>query len=192
MPYTDIPEFMAALRKREGVAARALEFTILTAARTGEVIGAQWEEIGSSADVWTVPSLRMKAGREHRVPLNEHAAKILQNTPREDGNPFIFIGMRSGGLSNMAMATVLRRMGLSDVTVHGFRSAFRDWAAETTAYPNHVVEMALAHTVSNKVEAAYRRGDLFEKRRRLLAEWGRHCAAGKLGSHRKVLPIRSE
>lgn len=190
LPYTDIPEFMAALKERDGVAARALEFTILTAARTGEVIGAQWEEIDLTAKTWTVPSARMKGGREHRVPLSGQAVQILETIPKEDGNSFIFVGSRTGGLSNMAMATVLRRMDRLEITVHGFRSSFRDWAAETTAFPNHVVEMALAHTVGNKVEAAYRRGDLFDKRRKLLADWGRYCATARQSRDSSVVPIR--
>jgi integrase len=190
LPYPEVPEFMAALERRDGVAARALEFTILTAARTGEVIGAQWEEIDLAAKIWAVPGVRMKAGREHRVPLNDRAIQILESVPKEKGNPFIFIGPRTGGLSNMAMATVLRRMDRFEITVHGFRSTFRDWAAETTAFPNHVVEMALAHTVGNKVEAAYRRGDLLEKRRKLLAEWGLYCTNVRPKRDGSVYPIR--
>ena len=124
LPYDDVPEFMEALAKRDGVAARALEFTILTAARTGEVIGATWDEIDLEKEVWTVPAKRMKAGKEHRVPLSERAVEILQKLPHEDGNPFVFIGPRANGLSNMAMASVLKRMERSDITVHGFRSVF--------------------------------------------------------------------
>jgi integrase len=176
LAYSEVPALMAALKQRDGVAARALEFTILTAARTGEVIGAHWDEFDLEAKTWTVPAGRMKAAREHRVPLSDRAIEILTTIPTEKGNPFVFIGPKAGGLSNMAMAAVLRRMDRAEITVHGFRSTFRDWAAETTAFPNHVVEMALAHVVGNKVEAAYRRGDLFEKRRKLMAEWGRYCA----------------
>lgn len=174
LSFSELPEFVAALREREGVAARALEFTILTAARTGEAIGARWEEINLREKIWTVPAGRIKGGREHRVPLSERAMEILRALPREAKNPFVFIGPRKGGLSNMAMATVLTRMGRDNITVHGFRSTFRDWAAEQTNYPNHVVEMALAHVIGDKVEAAYRRGDLFEKRQRLMAEWARY------------------
>jgi integrase len=177
LPFDDLPEFMVALRQREGIAARALEFTILTAARTGEVIGATWDEIDLKAKVWKVPAGRIKGGREHRVPLSSAALELLEALPREKNNPFVFIGPRKGGLSNMAMAMLLSRMGRDDITVHGFRSSFRDWAAERTAYPNHVVEMALAHVVGDKVEAAYRRGDLFEKRRRLMADWAKYCTA---------------
>lgn len=183
---------MALLRKRDGVAARALEFTILTAGRTGEAVGARWNEIDLTALTWTVPGDRMKAGREHRVPLSDEAVEILKGLPREKNNPYVFIGPRAGGLSNMAMAAVLRRMDRLDITVHGFRSTFRDWAAESTAFPNHVVEMALAHTVGNKVEAAYRRGDLLAKRQRLAADWAKFCAREGIGKEKSsVIPIRS-
>jgi integrase len=174
LSFIDIPEFMAALRHREGIAARALEFSVLTAARTGEVIGATWNEINFKEKVWTVPDGRIKGGREHRVPLSSRALEILSELPTEKGNRFIFIGTRNSGLSNMAMSTLLARMG-RDVTVHGFRSTFRDWCAERTNYPNHVVEMALAHVIGDKVEAAYRRGDLFAKRVRLMRDWARYC-----------------
>lgn len=176
LPFDDLPKFMAALGQREGIAARALEFTILTAARTGETIGAAWDEIDLEQRTWTVPAGRIKGGREHRVPLTPALLELLNALPRERGNPFVFIGPRNGGLSNMAMAAVLGRMGRDDITVHGFRSTFRDWTAERTNYPNHVVEMALAHVVGDKVEAAYRRGDLFAKRLRLMAEWAKFCA----------------
>ncbi|MGJ3264307.1 MAG: tyrosine-type recombinase/integrase [Salinarimonas sp.] len=176
LPWQDAPAFMGELRAMGGVSPRALEFAILTAARTGEVIGARWEEVDLAAGVWTIPGERMKAGREHRVPLSPRAAEILSDAPREAGNPFVFIGGKRGaGLSNMAMLATLRRMGRGELTAHGFRSTFRDWAAEATAYPAEVAEMALAHTIESKVEAAYRRGDLFGKRRRLMAEWARHC-----------------
>ncbi|HVX56366.1 MAG TPA: integrase arm-type DNA-binding domain-containing protein, partial [Candidatus Saccharimonadales bacterium] len=190
LPYAELPEFMQALRLREGVAARALEFLILTAARTGEVIGATWEEIDFNAKAWTVPAGRIKGGKEHRVPLSEATLGLLGSLPREDGNPFVFIGPPTTGLSNMAMASVLDRMGRPDITVHGFRSTFRDWAAEQTSFPNHVVEMALAHVIGNKVEAAYRRGDLFEKRRRLMIDWTRYCTT-VLRTHGDVIPMKS-
>ena len=140
LPYDDVPGFMEALAKRDGVAARALEFTILTAARTGEVIGATRDEIDLEKKVWTVPAKRMKAGKEHRVPLSERAVEILQQLPREAGNQFVFVGSRANAcLSNMAMASVLKRMERSDITVHGFRlPSFRDWAAERANYPNRV------------------------------------------------------
>ena len=172
LPFAALPGFMAALTVRAGPGAKALEFTILTAARTGEVIGARWSEIDLNEKVWTVPAGRIKGGREHRVPLSDRALTLLRALPTEKNNPFVFLGPRKGGgLSAMAMAQVLKRMGHGDVTIHGFRSTFRDWAAERTNYPNHVVEMALAHVVGSKVEAAYRRGDLLDKRRALMAAW---------------------
>lgn len=177
LPYMELPAFMIALAERDGIAAKALEFTILTAARTGEVIGATWDEIDLGGKVWTVPAARMKASKEHRVPLSDLACEILRSLPREKENPFVFIGARASGLSNMSMASVLKRMDRSDVTVHGFRSTFRDWAAELTAYQNHIVEQALAHTIGNAVERAYRRGDMFDKRSRLLADWARFCTS---------------
>jgi integrase len=175
LPYAELPAFMRELSKREGSAARALEFTILTAARTGEVIGAQWSEIDLAAGMWVVPAGRMKGSREHRVPLCPRAIDLLQELPREDGNQFVFLGSRAG-LSNMAMTQLLRRMERGDITVHGFRSAFMDWAHERTAFPKVVIDMALAHVVGDKVEAAYRRGDLFQKRQELLEAWSAYCA----------------
>ena len=187
MPIDDLPTFMVALRERKGVAAQALEFTILTAARTGEAIGAKWNEIDFDKKVWTIPTDRMKARKEHRVPLSDRAVEILGDLPRERGNPFLFIGAQKGlPLSDMAMLSVLRRMGRSDITVHGFRSTFRDWAAEQTAYPNHVVEMALAHVIGNKAEAAYRRGDLFEKRRKLMDDWAVFCTCNSADNGKVV------
>jgi integrase len=193
LPYEELPDFMAELVLQEGIAAAALEFTILTCARTGETIGASWCEIDISNRVWTIPPERMKAGKEHRVPLCDRALAILaemrrrregstnppQNGTRADVG-FVFPGGKRGRpLSNMAMAAVLRRMERDKFTVHGFRSTFRDWAAECTNLPNHVVEMALAHTISDKVEAAYRRGDLFEKRQQLAVAWEEYCALAK-------------
>jgi integrase len=167
LPYRDLPAFLVDLRERDGVAARALEFAILTAARTGEVIGARWVEIDEEARVWTIPPDRMKANREHRVPLSDVALAILSTLQRD--------GERVFPISNMAMPMLLRRMGKGDLTVHGFRSTFSDWCAERTNFPSEVREMALAHAVGDKVEAAYRRGDLFEKRRQLAEEWARYC-----------------
>jgi len=158
---------MVDLRERDGVAARALEFAILTAARTGEVIGASWAEFDLEHRLWSVPGERMKAGREHRVPLNEGAMAVLACLKRE--------GDRVFPVSNMAMLMLLRRMGRGDLTAHGFRSTFSDWAAEQTNAPSEVREMALAHTVSDKVEAAYRRGDLFQKRQELAEAWAHYC-----------------
>jgi integrase len=190
LPFTDVPTFMAELAEREGIAAWALEFTVLTAARTGETIGATWDEIDLNQKIWTVPAGRIKGGREHRVPLSDRVVELLQALPREPNNPFVFIGPRKGSLSNMAMASVLRRMERKDITVHGFRSTFRDWAAERTSYPNHVVEMALAHVIGDKVEAAYRRGDLFAKRARLMADWARYCASTSVETDADVVPMR--
>ena len=169
---------------------RALEFAILNASRTGEVIGCRWSEIDLNTNLWTIPAQRMKAKKEHRVPLTGRSLEILKALPRE--GDFVFLGGRKGvPISNMAMAQVLKRMGRSDITVHGFRSTFRDWAAERTNYPNHVVEMALAHVVGYKVEAAYRRGDLFAKRARLMADWARYCATKPADEAKSVTPLRS-
>ena len=191
LPYGAVPAFVADLRLREGIAARALELTILTAARTGEVIGAKWDEVDLDNAVWTVPVDRMKGGKQHRVPLSDRAVELLKALPREDDNEHIFIGPSKGaGLSNMAMAAVLKRMGRDGITVHGFRSTFRDWAAETTGYDNHIVEMALAHVIGNAVEKAYRRGDLFAKRRRLMDDWAHYCAIGQVATEPNVMPIR--
>jgi len=188
LPYSELSAFMLALRQQEGVAARALEFTILTAARTGEVIGARWEEINIAERLWSVPAERMKAGREHRVPLCGKALEIVEEMRAIGGN-FIFPGGKRGKpLSNMAMTMLLRRMGHGDQTVHGFRSTFRDWAAERTNFPAEVAEMALAHAVTDKVEAAYRRGDLFEKRRALAEAWAKFCATALVGG--EIVPIR--
>jgi integrase len=172
MTYADVPRFIAALREREGVAPRALEFTILTACRTGEVLGAEWGEINGGT--WTVPAARTKANSPHRVPLAPRAMAILKTLPRE--GDFVFIGARTGRpLNRHAMHELLQLMGLP-FTVHGFRSSFRDWAAECTGYEAAVCEAALAHSIPSSVERAYRRGDLFEKRRRLMADWAAFCA----------------
>ena len=179
LPYDEIGAFLDKVRAQEGTAARALEFTILTAARTQEVIGARPEEIEADKALWTVPAGRMKAGREHRVPISPQALSVAGAQAR---GPFVFGGAKEGApLSNMAMLELLRRMGRDDLTVHGFRSTFRDWAAECTAYPGEVCEMALAHAISDKAEAAYRRGDLFDKRRKLMDAWAVYCAAPKAG-----------
>jgi integrase len=175
MPYVDLPEFVGELRSRTSVSARALEFAILTAARTSEVIGATWAEIDMRTGMWTIPATRMKGGKEHRVPLCDRALELLNSLPRE--SVFVFMGGKAGKpLSNMALLELMRGMRPAFVP-HGFRSTFRDWAAETTGYPSEVVEMALAHAIESKVEAAYRRGDLFEKRSRLMKEWARYCAS---------------
>jgi integrase len=177
LPCCEMGSFMVALRECEGIAARALEFTILTAARTAETLGATWDEFDFQNKVWTVPAGRMKARREHRVPLGRPALTLLKRVQTICDREFVFPGLKAGQpLSAMAMLMTLRRIGRSDLTVHGFRSTFRDWAAECTNFPREVVEMALAHRVGNRVEAAYWRGDLFEKRRRLMASWADRCA----------------
>ncbi len=175
LPFTEIREFMTRLRQRDAIAARALEFAILTAARSGEVLGAKWSEIDVERAMWTLPAVRMKAGREHRVPLSDAAMAIVQNMKNRRRGEFLFPALGSGEeadkpLSSMALAMLLRRMG-DAVTVHGFRSTFRDWAAECTDTPNEVCEAALAHTIESRVEAAYRRGDLLAKRQKLMDEW---------------------
>jgi len=176
LPYDELGAFMKDLRGSEGTAALALEFLILTVGRTGEVIGARWPEIDSAQRVWTVPAERMKGGREHRVPLSAPALAVLERM-RGRSREFIFPGLKPGKpLSNMAMLTLLGRIGRGDVTAHGFRSTCRDWTAERTNFPREVAEAALAHAIDDKVEAAYRRGDLFQKRRRLMDAWAEFCA----------------
>jgi integrase len=168
MSYADVPSFLASLREQEDIAARALEFLILTAARTGEVIGARWNEIDMLDKTWTVPRQRMKAQREHRIPLSPPALKILNALPRE-GDDFVFSNGR-GALSDKALLRLVMRMGRA-ASVHGFRATFKTWASERTSFQNEIVEASLAHTIGGKVEQAYRRGDMFEKRRRLMGAW---------------------
>jgi integrase len=187
MPFTDVGAFVSQLRALPGVAARCLEFTILTAARTNEATQAKPEEFDLASATWTIPASRMKAKREHRVPLSARAVEIVQEMlPLQ--KEFVFPNMRSGKpISNMAMLNLLQRMKV-DATVHGFRSSFRDWAAERTAFPHEVCEMALAHTIANAAEAAYRRGDLFEKRRKLMESWAGYVSHGGLDG--TVIPIK--
>lgn len=174
MPHAELPEFMQELREQEFISARALEFTILNASRTGEAIGAQWSEFNFATKIWTIPGERMKAGREHRVPLCDRSLEILAALPRE--SEFVFPGAKpKQPLSNMAMAELLKGMK-HEFTVHGFRSTFRDWADERTNYPREIIEASLAHVNKNKTEAAYKRGDSLEKRRRLMREWENFCA----------------
>lgn len=196
LPWKEIAAFVADLRGREGMGVRALEFVILTAARTNEALGARWQEIDLGEAVWTVPAGRMKARKEHQVPLSEAALATLRTLlplrPANDaqGAAFVFPGTRKGRpLSGMGMLMALRRMGRDDLTVHGFRSTFRDWAAEHTAYAREVAEAALAHTLADKTEAAYQRGDFFEKRRRMMAEWAEFCARPAVEGS-TVTPIR--
>lgn len=180
LPWQEMAAFMTTLRQEQGTAARALEFTILTACRTGEVLGARWPEVDLEARLWTVPAERMKGRktqrRPHRVPLSEPALTLLRSLPRIEGEEHVFPGGKQGKpLSTMAMLAVLRRMGRADLTTHGFRSTFRDWAAESTHFPRELAEGALAHVLKNKAEAAYQRGDLVERRRELMDAWAGWC-----------------
>lgn len=201
LAYAQIPDFMAELRGREGIAARALEFLILTAARTGAVIGARRDEVDFDQKIWTVPpdraETKISVDQPRRVPLSDRAMEILKGLPIEGGNPHLFIGAKEGrGLSNMAMGELMKSMAFPSTTpdriatVHGFRSTFKDWCSEETNCPNHVSEAALWHAIADRVEAAYRRGDLFNKRRKLMADWARYCAAPPVVSA-KVVPMRS-
>lgn len=175
LPLTEISAFMVRLRASSGMGARALEFAILTAARSGEARGATWSEIDLDGARWTVPASRMKVPKEHLVPLSPACISLLKALPRMAGTDYVFPAPRGGELSDMAMTAVLRRMKV-DAVPHGFRSTFRDWASERTNYPRDVAEMALAHSIGDKVEAAYRRGDLFQKRTRMMADWTTFCA----------------
>jgi len=175
MPFDAVPEFIAKLREMDGIAPKALEFTILTAARSGEVLGARWDEIDWTTSVWTVPAARTKGAREHRVPLSDAAIEITNAMAEIRSSDFVFPGTKPAKpLSNMALEMVLRR-ALVDTTVHGFRSAFRDWAGETTAFPREIAEAALAHLIGDEVERAYRRGDALQKRRALMDAWATFC-----------------
>jgi integrase len=189
LPYSEIGDFIGELRDQEGVAARALEFLILTVARRGEVVGAKWSEIDLDKRLWTVPAGRTKRNREHRVPLSGQAVEILEEMQKLRDGEFVFTGIHPvRPLGDEALPKALQRVGRTNVTVHGFRSCFRDWAAELTNFPREVAEMALAHAVSDKTEAAYRRGDLFEKRRQLAEAWAKFCAAPRAAG--AVLPLR--
>lgn len=188
LPFTELAGFLEALRARQGVDVRALEFTILTAGRTGEVLGATWSEVDLDQKVWTIPANRMKGGKAHRVPLSAPVVDLLEALPREDGNPFVFIGPKAGSpLSPLAMIKLLARIH-PGITTHGFRSTFMDWCHERTSYSKVEIDMALAHAVGDKVEASYRRGDLFDKRRRLMDEWGRF-AGRNTDISAKVIPL---
>jgi integrase len=170
--------------------ARALEFAILTAARSGEVRGATWDEIDLDRAVWTIPASRQKTAKEHRVPLSKPVIKMLKELPRMAGTCIVFPGSSGRALSDMSMTATLRRMGRPDITAHGFRSTFRDWAGETTAYPREVIEHALAHKLRDKAEAAYARGTLFDKRAKLMTDWGRYCSTTTKAA--SVTPIRGK
>ncbi len=189
LPFVEIGAFMVNLRKNEGMGARALEFAILCASRSGEVRGAAWSEIDSAGRVWTVPAERMKMKTEHRVPLTDEALTLLKSIPRVEGTDLVFPNTKGTALSDMTLTAVLRRMGVA-VTAHGFRSTFMDWASESTNYDSNTREMALAHAIGDKVEAAYRRGDLFEKRTRLMQDWSRFC--GRVGTADNVVAINAK
>lgn len=178
LPWPELPAFMAELAKHGELTYKAMRLTILTACRTSEALGATWTEIDLQTRTWTIPATRMKAGKEHRIPLSDAAIEVLNSLPRIAGSPHLFPSTRQGKhLSNMAMLMGLRRMEREDLTMHGFRSTFRDWAAEHTNYPREVCEMALAHKIADGAEAAYWRGDIFEKRRALMADWGQYATA---------------
>ena len=188
LPYDEMPAFMEDLRRRQAMAARALEFTILTACRTSEVLGATWDEIDVEKKIWVIPARRMKAAREHRVPLSLRCLEIIESMRVTGTVGYLFSRSPNMPLSTMAMTMLLRRMKAA-ITVHGFRSSFRDWASETTGFSYEVCEMALAHTITNKAEAAYRRGDLFDKRNKLMAAWAGYCGTPKA---EKIVPLRKQ
>jgi integrase len=189
LPYPEIGAFMAKLRQQEGVAARALEFAILTAARTGEVRGARWSEIDLDAKVWNIPASRMKANRPHRVPLSDAALSIVKAIVEIRQGDFVFPGTRANRpMSKTGLMLILQRMGRTDTTVHGLRSTFRDWAAERTGFPAEIAEGALAHLVGDAVERAYRRSDLFDRRRQMMDQWARFCE-GPAGG--EVVPLHA-
>jgi integrase len=189
LPYAQIGDFMAKLRQNSSTGARAVEFIVLTAARLGEAINATWDEIDTKGRLWTVPAERMKGGREHRVPLSDAAIALLTQMATIRHSDYVFPGSRAGRpVGENTPVRLAKEAAGADITLHGFRSSFRDWAAERTAFPREVAEMALAHAIPNAVEAAYRRGDLFEKRRRLMDSWSDYCA--KPAASGKVLPIR--
>lgn len=188
LPWRDLGAFVAALQAMPGIGALAVEFIILTACRTSEAINAQWSEFDLSAKVWTIPAERMKAGKEHAIPLSDAALAILSELREQGEGEFVFPGAKGGPLSNMAGLQLLKRMDRADLTVHGFRSTFRDWAGESTAHPREVIEHALAHQLKDRAEAAYQRGSLFEKRRVLMADWAVYC--NTVQTPADVVPIR--
>jgi integrase len=189
MAYRDIPSFMEKLRQDPGIASLALEVCILTATRTGEILGARWSEISWQEKVWTIPAERMKAGREHRIPLSSRAVTILDSLSWSRSCEFVFPSPRGRRpLSHVAMAKVLTRLGVDDATVHGFRSAFRDWCGNETGFAREVAEAALAHVVGDKAEQAYRRSDALEKRRALMDAWAAYCEPSSVDE--KITPLR--
>jgi integrase len=190
MPFTQLPDFMVKLRERNGISAKALEFLILTAARTAEVTGAKWSEVDLSTEVWTVPAGRMKGGREHEIPLSKRAVELLKGLPREHGTDYVFVGASTGtGLSSNSMLKLLKGMDANGYTCHGFRSSFRDWSGDRTNFAREVIEHALAHGIKDKAERAYRRETAVEKRRQLMEAWARYLEAPAVeGSN--VRPLR--
>lgn len=190
LPYDEMGNFMAELRKVEGMGARALEFSILTASRSGEVRGATWAEIDLDKALWVIPEARMKAGKEHHVPLSPDAVALLKALPRLGDSPYLFPGTK-GQLSDMTLTAALKRMGRTGLTAHGFRSTFRDWAAERTNYPREVCEHALAHQLKDKAEAAYQRGSLFDKRRGLMDDWAKYCGMPSVRMADNVVSINA-
>jgi integrase len=188
LPYEDIPEFFSELMNEKGQAAKALQILILTATRTGEIIGSQWSEFDLEHGIWIIPSDRMKAGKEHRVPLVSHCLTLLRVLNDQKSSDFVYPGKKYDvPMSNMAMLALLKRMDRNGLTVHGFRSTFRDWAAEQTSFPREAAEAALAHVISDKTEAAYQRGDMFDKRQKLMTAWADYCLSD---SKDNVISIR--
>ena len=188
LAYDDLPAFITELRAKQATAALALELCILTATRSGEILNAKWSEFDLKKAIWTIPAFRMKAGHEHRIPLTTRGVEILRSLHKLPHNIHVFPGNGRGKpLSSMAMSMLLRRMERNDITVHGFRSTFRDWASEQTSFPHETCEHALAHRISDKAEAAYRRGDQFEKRRKLMEAWASFCEPRRSA---KILPLK--
>lgn len=191
LPYPEIPAFMRDLRGMYGVAALALELAILTATRTSEVLGAQWPEFDLDDRIWTIPAERMKGGKLHRVPLSERAIAIVEDMATDKRGEFVFPGAKRGKpLSDMALLSVLGRMGRDDLTTHGFRSTFRTWTAERTNFQREIAEVALAHDVGDETEQAYQRGDLLDKRRRLMVAWAKYCEARPVAKAADVIALR--
>jgi integrase len=190
VPFAEIPQLLTQLASHAGVGVRALQFLILTAARAGEATAATWNEINLEDAVWTIPPARMKARREHRVPLAPEAIALLESLPREANNPHVFVGARQGtSITTDIMTHTLRRLGRSE-TIHGMRAAFSTWAHERTSASNHTIEMCLAHAVGSAVEQAYRRSDLFQKRRALMTAWAKFCMTPPKAQSDKVVPLR--
>lgn len=193
LPYVEIGAFMAELRGRDAPAARALEFSILTATRSSETRLALWAEFDMKNRLWIIPAERMKKDKEHEIPLTDDMVAVLDALPREEGNPHVFIGTsRNGTMSENALTNVLKRMGREDLTNHGFRSTFREWAGEATAHPREVVEHALAHSLKDRAEAAYQRGTLLPKRRRLMEDWSNYCGIVQPKDGDNVVPMRGK